>query len=230
MGCSALTTVAALCLAGHLSVGLGLAQGHRDAHWSPSAVVSTPSSDSDGRHRPSQPGATDGGDTTLLAGVATTSASPGIVSAPEHLIFRSDGQGGAFTTPPEDSATTFIENSFTIPPEDIVTIYPKDSFTTSPDDITIPPEDSVRTTQESIPLTTQGTIATTYRSGGPLEMTPALEDGRVPTRVFQLVICACPLSTPDGCRRLLSDLYIDGKDDNFLDVKVRRHFCLYIVR
>lgn len=210
MGCSVLTVVAALCLTGHLPLGAGQAHGQQDTHLSDAAEVVTPSriaaeardpsAGSDGRLSASQLAAVEEGDATPLIWDATTAASLGVVSAAPEHL--------VFKVDRQ-------EDGFTTTPEDIVTTPPKDSFTTS---------------QKNILTTTRGNVTATHEGSGDLVMTPILEDGRVPTRVLQLVICACPLPTPDGCRRFLSNLYIDGKDDQYLDTKVRKHFCTSLAR
>lgn len=199
MSCSVLTVVAALCLVGRLSVGAGQAHGQGEAHWSEMAEVSPasetaaeapgPSADSDGRQGPSQVVGTERADTTHLAWDATTAASRGV--------------------PPQHSESLVFEGDeqeevVTTPAEDIVPSPPEDSFTTSQENI-------LTTTQENVPATSE--------FGDILVMTPVLEDGRVPTSVQQLVICTCPLPTNEGCRRFLSGLYIDGKDEQYLDIQ-----------
>ncbi|XP_050694667.1 uncharacterized protein LOC126984708 isoform X4 [Eriocheir sinensis] len=199
MSCSVLTVVAALCLVGRLSVGAGQAHGQGEAHWSEMAEVSPasetaaeapgPSVDSDGRQGTSQVVATERADTTHLAWDATTAASRGV--------------------PPQHSESLVFEGDeqeevVTTPAEDIVPSPPEDSFTTSQENI-------LTTTQENVPATSE--------FGDILVMTPVLEDGRVPTSVQQLVICTCPLPTNEGCRRFLSGLYIDGKDEQYLDIE-----------
>ncbi|KAK8393856.1 hypothetical protein O3P69_006881 [Scylla paramamosain] len=94
-------------------------------------------------------------------------------------------------------------------PEDVVT-------TTSQEDI-------ITTTQRDI--TTSQKVVSTSQSGGnqrvhPTVVEPLLEDGRVPTRADQLVVCSCPELSPDGCRRFLSDASIASKNIDFEDIRV----------
>lgn len=95
-------------------------------------------------------------------------------------------------------------------PEDVVT-------TTSQEDI-------ITTTQRDI-TTSQKVVSTSPQSGGnqhvrPTVVEPLLEDGRVPTRADQLVVCSCPELSPDGCRRFLSDASIASKNIDFEDIRV----------
>ncbi|XP_045114085.1 probable G-protein coupled receptor Mth-like 1 isoform X2 [Portunus trituberculatus] len=94
------------------------------------------------------------------------------------------------------------------------------------------PEDVITTTpQEEIIITTQKDITTSQKvvSISPCNskqharttvVDPLLENDRVPTCADQLVVCSCPEPTPDGCRRFLSDAYIDSKNSDFKNIRV----------
>ncbi|XP_045114800.1 uncharacterized protein LOC123506620 isoform X2 [Portunus trituberculatus] len=89
---------------------------------------------------------------------------------------------------------------------------------------TTPQEDVITTTQKGT-TTSQKAVNTSPQSDGKQRarttvVDPRLEDGRVPTRADQLVVCSCPEPTPDGCRRFLSDAYIDSKNIDFEDIRV----------
>lgn len=85
---------------------------------------------------------------------------------------------------------------------DITTTSPPDSITTLQGDFNTPQESG---------------------SGGQIAKIivtePKLENGRVPQRENQLVVCSCPELTPEGCRSFLSGTSIDSKDELYEDIR-----------
>ncbi|KAG0715130.1 putative G-protein coupled receptor Mth-like 1 [Chionoecetes opilio] len=132
-----------------------------------------------------------------------------IVSTPDGNII--------FTIPVENVIPTHQANSFITSEEDIITTTQEDIITTPQESITtISSLDEISTSQEDMSTSEE-------QGGGERVLTtvvqPVLEDGRVPTRVDQLVICSCPELTPDSCRHMLSDITIDGKDHEYANIR-----------
>lgn len=166
---------------------------------------------------------------------ATDDVTPSKIAVEAHKLSEgSDGRRSASQlASSQGNSMTFLSwDASATAPVDVMTTTPQ-QFTSRSDDqddiithteeiLTTPPGDSFTTSLENVLSSTQGSVATTREGVGGLIMTPILEDGRVQTRAFQLVVCSCPLPSPDDCRRFLSDLYIDGKDDQYLDFKVRK--------
>ena len=156
------------------------------------------------------------------------------ISTLKNMI--STGQNDMFNTIPEDIyITTPYENIIsTTPQEDIISIYqkhntvtPQEGITTTPQNITTTPQEDITTSPLQETTTLQEDINTFEESGSEQKaktvvMDPVLEDGQVPIRVDQVVICSCLEMTPDGCRRFLSDTYINAKSYEYEDIKVRK--------
>ncbi|XP_063871137.1 probable G-protein coupled receptor Mth-like 1 isoform X2 [Scylla paramamosain] len=128
------------------------------------------------------------------------------------------GEGHATPEMLEEGNTTTLMRDAALASQGVASVNPDQLFTT------VGPQDTIVTTQEGR-TTSQEHISTPPESGGEQRgrttvLQPLLESGRVPTRVDQLVVCSCPEMTPDGCRRFLSDAYINSKDRDFEDVKI----------
>lgn len=232
MSCSVLTVVTALSLASYLHVGFGQVDEQRDAQSSaandalmPTRVAGKthqPSAGSDGGLRVSQLPVLEEADTTPNTWDAITAPPMGGEPATIAHFLKGDGPEDIATTYRGDIVSTPPRNAVPTPPEDIVITPPDDSFTPPPGDIvSTPPADSFTTSQDNILTTAEGNVVLPREGSGDLMMAPILDDGRVPTHPLQLVICSCPIPTPDACRRFLNDLDIDGKDDTYLDIRVR---------
>lgn len=199
-----LTVVIALRLVGHLSVSAGQTHRQQATSW---------------------PEVTD-------------DVTPSQIAIEAHVLFadldkkRSASQlatleGNSTTSLSWDVSTTASVDIMTATPRHLISKGNDQGDINTPIEkiLTTSPGDSFTTSQESILSTAQGKAATTREGVADLIMTPVLENGKVQTRMHQLVVCACPLPTPDDCRRFLSGLHIDGIDDlSSNEIKVRKRY------
>ena len=220
MWCSALTTLSVLCLTSYLPIVVGNTKGQRNSQGFETNVnvallnVSVDGHEkldsSNGKWNDSQPSLFEEDDTseTLQKNTNTSLIWDGVITTSQDITPVVLNQLVLTVGPQEDAVTTLQENIITSPLENTTTL-----------------QEDISTSQEGGSKQKTKIIVTE----------PLLKDGQVPIRVNQFVICSCPELTPNGCRRFLSETFIDSKDDIYEDIRVRKQLfhhilhCIYVL-